>query len=117
MDEIKLLENKGSVLFDVKRMVDAYPMKGDKINVRIICYNLIKFSFEKGLLLKSPYNSQGELYDEIIIYKNDLTENGKSIFWDLSVKWLSYTDNDDRKVDRKNNTKMLEKYYNKLIGK
>jgi hypothetical protein len=117
MDEIKLLENKGNVLFDVKRMIDAYPMKGDKINIRIICYNLIKFSFEKGLLLKSPYNSQGELYDEIIIYENDLTGNGKSIFLDLLFKWLSYTGNEDGKVDRKNNTKMLEKYYNKLMEK
>jgi hypothetical protein len=117
MDEIKILENKGSVLLDVKRMIDAHPMKGDKINARIVCYNLIKFSFEKGLLLKSPYNSQGELYDEMIIWENDLTENGKSIFWDLSVKWLGYTDNEDGKIDRKNNIKMLEKYYNKLMRK
>jgi hypothetical protein len=35
----------------------------------------------------------------------------------LVFDWLGYTDNTDGKVDRKNNIKMLEQYYNKLIGK
>ena len=113
--EHKLLEYKGMVLLDVKKMIDAHPMKNDKIETRIICYNLIKFSFEKGLLLKSPYNNQGGLYDEIIICENDLTEKGKLIFNDIMFDWLRYTDNTDGKVDRKQNIKMLEKYYNKLM--
>jgi hypothetical protein len=117
MADIKLLENKGPVLLDVKRMIDAHTFNDDKNNTRIVCFNLVKFSFEKGLLLKSPYNSKEELYDEIIIYESDLTEKGKLIFWDLSDKWLVYTDNEDGKVDRKNNVKMLEKYYNKLMEK
>jgi hypothetical protein len=116
MGEMKLLENKGNVLLDVKRMITACPMQEDKIHIRIVCYNLIEFSFKNGLLLKSPYNNQGELYDEIIIYEDDLTENGKSIFWDLSIKWLTYTDNEAGKIDRKNNVKMLGKYYNQLMG-
>jgi hypothetical protein len=117
MGNTLLLEYKGFVLLDVKRMIDAYPMKSDKIETRIVCYNLINFSFEKGLLIKSPYNSKGELYDGIIICENDLTEKGKLIFDDLVTDWLGYTDNTDGKVDRKNNIKMLEKYYHKLIGK
>jgi hypothetical protein len=35
----------------------------------------------------------------------------------LVIDWLGYTDNTDSEVDRKNNIKMLEKYYNKLVGK
>jgi hypothetical protein len=111
------LEYKGFILLDVKKMIDAYPMKSDKIEIRIVCYNIIKFSFEKGLLLKPPYNSNRELYDEIIISENNLTEKGKLIFDDLVFDWFKYTDNTDGKVDRKNNIKMLEKYYNKLIRK
>jgi hypothetical protein len=117
MENKLLLEYKGLVLFDVKRFINAYPMKSDKIRVCTVCCNFIKFSFEKGLLLKSPYNSQGELYDGIIICENDLTEKGKMIFEDLADKWLVYTDTGDEKVDRKNNIKMLEKYYNKLMEK
>jgi hypothetical protein len=117
MGKTLLLEYKGLVLLDVKKMIDAYPMKSDKIEMRIVCYNLIKFSFEKGLLLKSPYNGKGELYDEIVICENDLTEKGKLIFDDLAFDWLKYTDNTDGKIDRKNNIKMLEKYYNKLLGR
>jgi hypothetical protein len=48
MGNTLLLEYKGFVLLDVKRMIDAYPMKTDKIETRIVCYNLIKFSFEKN---------------------------------------------------------------------
>jgi hypothetical protein len=59
MGNTLLLEYKGFVLLDVKRMIDAYPMKTDKIEIRIVCYNLIKFSFEKGLLIKSPYIAKG----------------------------------------------------------
>jgi len=117
IEGLKLLEYKGSVLLDVKGLISAQTMKDDKIYSRIVCYNLVKFSFEKGLLLKSPYNSQGELYDDIIIYENDLTEKGKLIFWDLSEKWLIYTDNTDGRVDRKNNIKMMGKYYKNLIEK
>ena len=117
MENTLLLEYKGFVLLDVKGMIVAYPMKNDRIVMRTICYNLIKFSFEKGLLLKSPYNSKGELYDEIIICENDLTEKGKLIFDILVEKWLGYTDNADGKVDRKNNIKMLEKYYTILMEK
>ncbi|MHC6204296.1 hypothetical protein ACYULU_14040 [Breznakiellaceae bacterium SP9] len=114
MENKLLLEYKGLVLFDVKGLINAYPMKSDKIRTRIVCYNFINFAFEKGLLIKTPYNSKGELNDEIIIRENDLTEKGKIIFDDLADKWLSYTDNGDEKIDRKNNIKMLEKYYNKL---
>lgn len=45
------------------------------------------------------------------------TEIGKHIFVELLFKWFAYTDNESGKIDRKNNIKMLEKYYNQLLQK
>ena len=51
---------------------------------------------------------------DTIIRKDDLTALGKLIFNDLMYDWLTYTDNESGNIDRKNNVKMLEKYFNKL---
>ncbi len=50
-----------------------------------------------------------------IIKESSLTEIGKHIFVELLFKWFAYTDNESGKIDRKNNIKMLEKYYNQLL--
>lgn len=52
-----------------------------------------------------------------IIKESSLTEIGKHIFVELLFKWFAYTDNESGKIDRKNNIKMLEKYYNQLLQK
>ena len=109
--------DKDTVLLDIAGMVNANTMKDDKIATRIICDNLVRFSYEKGLLLKSPFDEQGEIKLETIIKESDLTENGKLIFDDLAEKWFVYTDNESGKIDKKNNIKMLEKYYNNLFSK
>ena len=101
---------KDTVLLDVKRMIDSYPMKDDKEAMRTICNSLVHFSYDKGLLLKSPFNEQGELNSETIIRESDLTEKGKSIFDDLAEKWFAYTDRTD-KID---NVAMLDKWYGKM---
>ena len=91
MEKIELLENKGIIIFDFNGMIKAYPMKSDKTEIKIVCKNLIKYSFEKGLLKNTPYNNEEELKENLIIYQNDLTEKGKTIFSDLMFDWLSYT--------------------------
>ena len=115
MEKIELLENKGIIVFDFNGMVNAYPMKSDKAEIKIVCNNLIKYSFKKGLFKNTPYNNEEELKENLIIYQNDLTEKGKIIFNDLMFDWLSYTDNRSGNVDRKNNIKMLDKYYSKIV--
>jgi hypothetical protein len=103
---------KDTVLLDVKRMIDSYSTKDDKEAMRIICNSLVRFSYDKGLLLKSPFNEQGELNSETIIRERGLTEKGKSIFDDLAEKWFAYTDRTD-KID---NVSMLEKWYSKMVN-
>lgn len=62
----------------------------------------------------NPFDEQGNLKIETVIRESDLTETGKQLFDDLADKWLAYTSNGSGKIDRKNNVKMLEKYFNKL---
>ncbi|MDR2424766.1 MAG: hypothetical protein LBD59_08595 [Prevotellaceae bacterium] len=67
-------------------MIRAYPMKGDKDNMYVICYNLLYFSNEKGLLLKSPIKEDGLLDTKTIIRESDWTDLGKRVFNDLMFK-------------------------------
>lgn len=106
-----------NLILSVEGMLKAYPMKKDKSDMYIICYNLLHFSYEKGLLLKSPFKEDGQLNAEIVIRESDLTIMGKRIFNDLMYDWLNYTSNTSGRIDRKNNLKMLEKYYNQLLQK
>ena len=115
MEKIELFENKGIIVFDLNGMIKAYPMKSDKTEIKIVCKNLIKYSFEKGLLKNTPYNSKEEINENLIIYQNDLTEKGKIVFNDLMFDWLSYTDNRSGNIDRKDNIKMLDKYFSKIL--
>lgn len=103
-----------NLILSVEAMLKAYPMKGDKNDMYIICYNLLLFSYEKGLLLKSPFKEDGQLNTKIIIRDSDLTTLGKRVFNDLMYDWLNYTSNTSGTIDKKNNLKMLEKYYNKI---
>ena len=101
---------KDTVLLNAKLLAEAYIRQIDKDNTLIVCSNLLQFSYEKGLLLKSPFDEQGNLKIETIIRESDLTEIGKQIFDDLVDKWLTYTD----RTQKYNNIAMLEKYFNKL---
>lgn len=101
---------KDTVLLNVKLLAEAYIRQIDKDNTLIVCSNLLQFSYEKGLLLRSPFDEQGKLKIETIIKESDLTEMGKQIFDDLVDKWLTYTD----RTQKYNNIAMLEKYFNKL---
>ena len=101
---------KDTVLLNAKLLAEAYIRQIDKDNTLIVCSNLLQFSYEKGLLLKSHFDEQGNLKIETIIRESDLTEIGKQIFDDLVDKWLTYTD----RTQKYNNIAMLEKYFNKL---
>jgi len=103
-----------TVLLDVAYFMNAYMCITDKDNVLIVCSHLLRFSYEKGLLLVNPFDEQGNLKIETVIRESDLTALGKLIFNDLMYDWLTYADNESGKIDRKNNVKMLEKYFNKL---
>lgn len=76
-----------------------------------------RFCIGKGLLCDNPCDNEGNLIMPSIIKESSLTEIGKHIFVELLFKWFAYTDNESGKIDRKNNIKMLEKYYNQLLQK
>lgn len=109
------MENKDFLGLDVPYLTNAYIRQKDKEDMKIVCANLLRFAWDKGLLLNNPFNEEGELILTTRIYENDVTELGRQIFSDLCYKWLTYTDNLAGKIDRKNNIKMLEKYHNQLI--
>ena len=80
-------------------------------------YPLLNYAYGKGLLCDNPCDNEGNLIMPSIIKESSLTEIGKHIFVELLFKWFAYTDNESGKIDRKNNIKMLEKYYNQLLQK
>lgn len=105
------------VLLDVYMLLRSQIRQRDKDNTIVICQNLLNFTYKKGLLRDNPSDNEGNLIMPSIIRESSLTEAGKHIFDDLMFKWLAYTDNESGKIDRKNNIKMLEKYYNQLLQK
>ena len=105
------------VLLDVDMLLRSQIRQKDKDNTIVICQNLLNFAYEKGLLRDNPSDNEGNLIMPSIIRESSLTEVGKTIFVELMFKWMAYTDNESGKIDRKNNIKMLEKYYNQLLQK
>ncbi|WP_024468253.1 hypothetical protein [Treponema pedis] len=101
---------KDTVLLNVKTLMGAYIRQIDKDNILISCRNLLRFSYEKGLLQENPFDEQGDLKIDTVIRESDLTEMGKQIFDDLADKWFAYTD----RTQKYDNIIMLEKYFNKL---
>lgn len=72
----------------------------------------LRFCYEKELLVLNPLDKNNRIL--YMKYKNqDLTESGKLVFHDLMIVWFTYTDRTN-KID---NTKMLEKYYLKILQK
>ena len=45
-----------TVLLDVAYFMNAYMCITDKDNVLIVCSHLLRFSYEKGLLLVNPFD-------------------------------------------------------------
>ena len=105
------------VLLDVYMLLRSQIRQRDKDNTIVICQNLLNFAYKKGLLRDNPSDNEGNLIMPSIIRESSLTEAGKPIFVELMFKWMAYTDNESGKIDRKNNIKMLEKYYNQLLQK
>lgn len=72
----------------------------------------LRFCYEKKLLALNPLDKNNRIL--YMNYKNqDLTDKGKLVFDDLMMDWFTYTDRTN-KID---NTKMLEKYYLKILQK
>ncbi len=72
----------------------------------------LRFCYEKKLLAVNPLDKNNRIL--YMNYKNqDLTDKGKLVFHDLMIVWFTYTDRTN-KID---NTKMLEKYYLKILQK
>lgn len=105
------------VFFDVNGLINSHIRQKDKDYTKICCHNLLKFASEMGLLCEIPFDNEGNLIMSTIIRDSSLTETGKQVFVELLLKWFAYTDNESGKIDRKNNIKMLEKYYNQLLQK
>ncbi|MEZ4786708.1 MAG: hypothetical protein R2790_02205 [Flavobacterium haoranii] len=92
----------------------SYAKQKDKEYVYTTFKNLFIFSYSKNLLKLNLVDEFGNFDKERMLTNDDFTELGLKIFEELMFKWLTYTGNDDGKIDRINNIKMLEKYYNKL---
>lgn len=72
----------------------------------------LRFCYGKKLLALNPLDKNNRIL--YMNYKNqDLTDKGKLLFNNLMIDWFTYTDRTN-KID---NTKMLEKYYLKILQK
>ena len=106
-----MLYGKEELYFSVSGLVDSQIRQADKNRVKRVCSALLLFCFDKKLLKEIPFDSNGELRRNYDVYERHLTRIGKLYFYDLSEKWLVYTDRTN-KID---NVKILEKWYSKLI--
>jgi len=97
-------------LLNVTFLMDADIRQADKNKTKIVCENLLKFSFEKSLLLDNPYDENGNFKTDFIVRESILTEKGKQIFENICDKWLNYTD----RTQKYDNIIMLEKWYLKM---
>lgn len=71
---------------------------------------LLNFCLKEHLIEGDYFNDDGTLQENGIVYESNLTERGKNIFYNLMIKWFSYTD----KTQKYDNIKMLEKYLTQL---
>lgn len=102
---------KDIILLNTKMLIAAYIRQVDKDNILLACKNLLLFSYEKKLLLKSPFDERGDLNIDTVIKESDLTDLGKQLFDDLADQWFTYTD----RTQKYDNVAILEKYFNKLF--
>jgi hypothetical protein len=106
-------------LYFEEEFVTDFSMDDDKSYIVTFLYPMyvtfLSFSFEKGLLLRYPLDSNNRILRTY--YTNrELTDKGKVIFLKLLFKWLEYNDNfDDKANTRIQNVAMLEKYYLKIL--
>ena len=108
--------NKIWTELDVSHLIRTNKREIDRDNTKVVLYNLVAFCYNKNLLLVYPFNSSDNLKEDLKIQTNNLSPKGKILFYSLRDKLLGYTDNEDGKIDRKSNIKMLDKYYNKLVS-
>ena len=88
-----------------KMMVETYDLH---IPFLQICY-------ENKLIKFNPLDDNNRII-KMNFTNNDLTEKGTKIFRELYDKWLKYNDKrDEKRFQRMQNTKMLEKYYSKIL--
>jgi len=106
---------KDLCVLDVAGVVNAYIRQYDKKSTIMVFSHLLRFTYNKGMLNVNPFDENDNLILHTFLRESNLTELGKLYFDKLTDKWLGYTDNNDGKVDRINNTKMLDKYYDKLV--
>lgn len=75
------------------------------------CTSLMKFFIENSLVKIYPLDENGIIKSDLVIFKNDFTEEGQYLFKSGAVfKWLGYTDNGGRLDYYKHLEKALEKY-------
>jgi hypothetical protein len=106
---------KDLCFLDVAGIVNAYTRQYDKERTIIKCSNLLKYVYNKGMLINNPFDENANLIINTIIRESNLTDLGTLYFDVLTEKWFVYTDKNDDKVDRINNIAMLDKYYDKLV--
>ncbi|ELZ8935180.1 hypothetical protein U1D46_004214 [Cronobacter dublinensis] len=74
---------------------------------------LMTFLKENGLIMIEPFEDDGSLKEDLVLYNSDLTDVGNLLFKEYYPKWSSYI---DRGGDV-NNTKILSDGLNILKNK
>ncbi|ALU25981.1 hypothetical protein HX045_04275 [Myroides odoratimimus] len=58
---------------------------------------LLSFAENKRLVSSSNFDEYGVLKREVVLYEDDLTEEGKLVFMDILKDWLSYIEGEEKK--------------------
>ncbi len=82
----------GNIKYDYELFITRSKNKSYKESVNKRGKILMEFLKENKLLLIEPFNENGELKDDLIIKKDDLTEEGNK-FYDTTVPgWWQFLD-------------------------
>jgi hypothetical protein len=79
---------KDLCFLDVAGITNAYTRQYDKVKTIVICSNLLKFAWNKELLINNPFDENDNLIINTIIRESSLTDLGKIFFEKLADKWF-----------------------------
>jgi hypothetical protein len=99
----------------IAEVLSHYPQKSLRDETEKVYTAFLNFCFDRKLIQNNPLENTGKLKKNYSVCESDLTETGKLYFDDLLWDWLEYTDR-SKKIDKIENTKILEKYYNRMLN-
>jgi hypothetical protein len=103
---------KSEIAFAFSPILNASKSKEYKTSVTKNCKTLMSFLVNRNLLKVNPFDENGEIKNDLVLYDEDFNEGAEQLFGKPVSSWFKYLD----KGGNINNVSILEKGLN-AIGK